>query len=287
VRADEQRKLYQHVKQALHPADRERLEESNDTQRGLRFDGMCRALPESAVKFIVEGESSTDLLLRDLTALAAGKERKQAAAAPPSFTAPMLALHNVPRRKCITQEDAQLAKYRSEMGGEEDSLEDSFEDDATRHVMLLSDALLVVAVQGRDTVLEEMVPLEVAWVVPGDALIVAWPAGLLHLAVDEERPRTVATLPARLNVSLHTWQSELCSAIESRLARDPAAAARRQGCSVWLENGHLAIEERAFHCAQLHGESGLDAKAIESLAQQKPKKKVALKASLKNRLGFQ
>ena len=122
---------------------------------------------------------------------------------------------------------------------------------------------------------------------PGDALIVAWPAGLLHMAVDETLPRAVAALPARMQVSLQAWQAELAAAIEARLARDPAAAARRQGCSVWLENGHLAIEERPFQCARLHGESGLDAKAIESLSQQKPKKKVALKASLKNRLGFQ
>ncbi len=297
VRVKEQSALYARIMETIHPADRERLEESSPSQRLLRFDGMFRALSEDKVVLDSSAEppaeSSSDLLMKELTVLACGSAKfapvkaTEPTAVATSVMAPVLSVPHLPRRNCVSHQDEQLAKYRSEQGGEDDSFDDIFEDDASRHLFLLSDMLVVAAVQGKDVVIESMVPLEVAWILPGDNLVVAWPAGLLHMAVDESLPRAVAALPARMNVSLQEWHAQLSQAIETHVSKDAAAAARRQGCSVWLENGHLAIEERMVQCARLHGESGLDAKAIESLAQQKPKKKVALKASIKNRLGFQ
>ncbi len=310
IRFAEQSEQYVHFKSCLHAVDAEQLQnEGNEKKRVLRFDGILRLVSDEEQPMIVAavaaacadpGESSTDLLLRQLDRLD-GHARvvvPQPVAESPSTTPVVsfmdlvLDVTKVPVRADMkTEHDDELKRYRAEQGGEDSSLDDSFEDSMLRHVFVLSDLVVVLVQQGKEVVMEHLIPLELLWVVENDAdeLCLFWPAGQLRLTSagpSAAAARLVAGLPSRGYGSMSEWKSQLAAALDVRLKSDATASARRAGCSVVLEGGRVVMEEKSRQIASQHGQAGLTQEMILQLSQKKPKKKVALKTAFKARLGL-
>jgi hypothetical protein len=293
VRFAEQSALYVQFKSALHSVDAEQLQnEGNEKTRVLRFDGMFRLLAEEDVALTdpSSAESSTDILIKELGKLdgydLVQQQQQRLLLAPDTFMPVQLDLSQVPHRLCVEELDEELKRYRAEQGGDDCSM-DSLDDSMVRHVVLLSDLLVVLVQEGKELAMEHLIPLEVAWLIPtsDSSIALAWPAGLLHLAPDRDGVRLVSSLPPRSCSTALDWRAQIGAALEARM-KDVGAAARRRGCSVYLEEGKLQIEEKPRQVAKQHGDSGLTREMIVELSQKKPKKKVTLKPSFKTRLGF-
>ena len=263
VRSQEQQRAFRKCLAEMHMPDQELIAESQlgmVTSRKLLGHGVFSARPLATLQLDEIPEepelTSTDALIRDLDVINSTNATVRPTL-PVNVFAATLDTAMLPRMAGENSIDPELAAFRLEAGMDDDvslSGDSEQEDEPNQYHILLSEDVLITAFrQGDRVAVQDVIPLQVLWVVeqPNDVLVLVWPGGTLCLEHQQVPSRVFPSLAfQQTDTTVTQWKQRLASSIHRQATLDTSTVNQRRGCSLYVEdNATIRVEEAKLRFA--------------------------------------